>query len=777
MRLANVSNLVRSGEANQAGCVGRACENLIGERPLQSTVGARAFQVARLQKKFKKQAGALLQTAYGALREGRHSDVHAICVQILRELPDHFDTLHLLGVSLIETKRMDEARQILEHAIAADPRSAEAHSNLGFALFRLKRYTEARLVQEKALALQPQFPTALTHLGNTMLRLGHLQEAVALHERAISMKPDHADAYCNRGMVEVMLKQYEKAVQSFDRALSFSPRHLEAIVGKGMASIELRHFEEATQLFTVALSIGPNMAEVLTHRGRLHLHLARLPESEADFDAALALSPDLELALRGKAQLCLHLGKLASALATCKRALELKPNCEMGLMLLGECLAKQGDVVAAIAHFDRAIALKPDHDEAITKKIFAMAFWEDTNFAAEQAVRRDWWERIGSRIARRTLAPRSLDPERRLVVGYVSSDFRNHSAALCFLPVYRHHDHKNFQIISYSCSPETNSITACFRGFSDVWVDAMSLSDEELAARIEADNVDVLVDLSGHTAGNRLRVFASKPASVQVTAWGHATGTGLPTIDCLFADPVTVPESAHALFAERVIYDLPCAISIEPETASQVADAPVLRNGYVTFGVFNRIEKISDAALAVWSRIMHALPESKIVVKHGALGDSMMRDQLTARFVSHGISLDRITCLGTTSRPDHLRAFENVDISFDPFPQNGGVSTWESLQMGVPVVAKLGNCNSARVGGAILKSLGLDDWVGDDDDSYIAIALAKAANPSELQAVRQGMRARIAGSASGNSAIYTAKVEEAYRTLWRDYCGRASGSE
>ncbi|WP_024517847.1 tetratricopeptide repeat protein [Bradyrhizobium sp. Tv2a-2] len=744
---------------------------------MQSTVGSRAYQNARLQKKSRKQADALLQAAYGAMRQGRHADAQALCVQILRELPDHFDTLHLLGVSLLQTARIDEARRVLEHAIAADPRSAEAHSNLGFALFRLKRYAEARLAQERALALQPQFPTALTNLGNTMMRLGHLPEAIALHERAISLKPDYADAYCNRGMVEVMLKQNQKAVHSFGRALSFAPRHLEAIIGKGMASIELRHFEEAAELFTAALAIAPNMAEVLAHRARLHLYLGRVKESEADFDAALALSPELELALRGKAQVSLHLGKHAAALAACNRVLEQNPNCEIGVTLLGDCLAKQGEAVAAIAQFDRAIALKPDYEEAITKKIFALAFWEDTNFAAEQAARRGWWERIGSRIAQRQLAPRSLDPDRRLVVGYVSSDFRNHSAALCFLPVYRHHDHTNFQIVSYSCSPQADPVTQGFRSFSDVWVDAVSLSDEELASRIEADKVDVLIDLSGHSAGNRLRVFASKPAPVQVTAWGHATGTGLPTIDCLFADPVTVPETAHALFAERVVYDLPCAITIEPETGSPVADAPVLRNGYVTFGVFNRIEKISDAALAVWSKIMHALPESRILLKHGALDDTMLRDQLTGRFASRGISLDRVACLGTSTRPDHLRAFDKVDISLDPFPQNGGVSTWESLQMGVPVVAKLGSCNSARVGAAIMTSLGLDDWVGDDDDRYIAIALEKAGNPSALQAVRQGMRARIAQSASGNSATYTAKVEEAYRTLWRDYCSRMSGFE
>lgn len=741
---------------------------------MQNTVGSRAFQKARLEKKFRKQAEALLQTAYGALREGRHTDVQAICVGILRELPDYFDALHLLGVCLLQTARFDEARQILEHAIAADPRSAEAHSNLGFALFRLKRYADARLMQEKALALQPQFPTALTNLGNTMMRLGHLEEAIELHDRAIRLKEDHADAYCNRGMAEVMLKRYEQAVQSFDRALSLSPRHLEAMVGKGMVSIELRRFDEAANLLTTALSIKPNVAEVLAHRARLHLQLGRFEATEADCDAALALSPNLELALRGKAQVCLQLGKLAQAFVATKRVLEQNPNCEIGVSLLGDCLARQGETVAALRQYDRALEIKPDFEDAITKKIFAMAFCEDTDFAVEQAARAGWWERIGSGIARRQPPPRVLDPEKRLVIGYVSSDFRNHSAALSFLPVFRHHDHRNFQIIAYSCSPLTDPVTAGFRSLSDAWVDALSLSDEDLARRIEADKVDILVDLSGHSAGNRLRVFASKPAPVQITAWGHSTGTGLPTIDCLFADPVTIPERARPLFAERVIYDLPCSITIEPATDSRVSDAPVLRNGYVTFGAFNRIDKISDATLATWSKIMHAAVGSRILFKHGALGEPLVRDQLIGRLVSHGISADRITCLGATIRPDHLRAFDNVDISLDPFPQNGGISTWESLQMGVPVVAKLGNCSSSRLGGAIMISLGLDDWVGNDDDSYIAIALEKAANPSELQAVRQSLPNRIAQSASGNSALYTAKVEEAYRTLWRDYCRCAS---
>jgi predicted O-linked N-acetylglucosamine transferase (SPINDLY family) len=255
-------------------------------------------------------------------------------------------------------------------------------------------------------------------------------------------------------------------------------------------------------------------------------------------------------------------------------------------------------------------------------------------------------------------------------------------------------------------------VTEEFQSLADSWVDAAQLSDDELADRIISDGVDILVDLSGHSAGNRLAVFARKPAPIQVTAWGHATGTGLATMDYLFSDPVAIPEAVRHLFAEKV-YDLPCLITMKAMRERQPSTTlPMDRNGYVTFGVFNRIDKISNEALAVWSKILEEIKGSIIVVKAGSLDDPLLRDGLIARFVSHGIAKDRIRCMGLTSRPDHLAALANVDISLDPFPQTGGVSTWESLQLGVPVIAKLGNGIPSRVGGAIVKAVGLDDWVG-----------------------------------------------------------------
>jgi predicted O-linked N-acetylglucosamine transferase (SPINDLY family) len=245
-------------------------------------------------------------------------------------------------------------------------------------------------------------------------------------------------------------------------------------------------------------------------------------------------------------------------------------------------------------------------------------------------------------------------------------------------------------------------------------------------------------------------------------------------MDYLFSDPVLIPQDVRHLFAEKV-YDLPCFITMEPLREQHSLTPPMIRNGYVTFGVFNRVDKISDRALAVWSKLLQAVPESIIMIKHGALNEAFVRDHLIGRFVAHGVAADRVRCLGSTPRAEHLAQFANIDISLDPFPQNGGVSTWESLQMGVPVVAKLGSGCSSRASGSIVKAAGLDDWLAEDDDGYLAIAEKYASRPSELAALRAQLPSMMANSEAGNPVLYVRRAEEAYRRFWRDYC--ASGGE
>jgi predicted O-linked N-acetylglucosamine transferase (SPINDLY family) len=249
----------------------------------------------------------------------------------------------------------------------------------------------------------------------------------------------------------------------------------------------------------------------------------------------------------------------------------------------------------------------------------------------------------------------------------------------------------------------------------------------------------------------------------------------LPTIDYVFSDPVTIPVQVRGLFHEAIC-DLPCMLTLDPLPANVPREElPALANGFITFGVFNRISKISDPAVEVWAQILDRVPHAKLLVKDHAIEDPLVRDNLLARFARHGVASERIDLLGATSRSDHLSALNKVDICLDPFPQNGGVSTWEALQMGVPVVARLGNTLSSRVAGAILSAIGMTDWVAENESDYLEIAVAQAANAEELSRLRRALPGRIAASPAGNPAAYSDEVAKAYRGMWQRYCAFEAG--
>jgi len=247
-------------------------------------------------------------------------------------------------------------------------------------------------------------------------------------------------------------------------------------------------------------------------------------------------------------------------------------------------------------------------------------------------------------------------------------------------------------------------------------------------------------------------------------------------MDYLFSDPVTCPQEVRHHFAEKIV-DLPCTITIEPLPAPmQLSDPPVLSNGYITFGAFNRVTKITDEVVALWARILHAVPQSRILLKHHAFESAALRARMLETFTNHGIAADRVLILGTTTRAEHLAAFKDVDISLIPFPHAGGISTFESLQMGVPTIAMLGKTPATRVAGAILTSVGLTDWVSQDADDYLARAVKYAAMPDYLKTLRYEIPSTLSACPAGNNVMYTRAVEAAYRKMWVDYC-RGGGEQ
>lgn len=697
---------------------------------------SRAFQKARLKKQLQKVSGAYGQALLLEQR-GLIGQAQTLYRQILEQVPAHFDALHRLAITEAQTGRYAEADRLLEQALQLHPQSAAAWSDRGNVLHALQRF----------------------------------DDALACFDKALAIKPDLAEAWSNRGNALTEIERYEEAVASYDKAIALNPNFADAFANRGHALKELRRFDEAVGSCDRAIALKPNSSDALSNRGFALHELKRLDEALASFDQALAINPRLAAAWLGRGNVLLNANLVADAFAAYNQALAIRPVYFKVLLQIAACYRKQGDIKAAITYYDKALAIKPDFATAISNRIFALDFVADADFEEHQTARKLWWTQIGSKIAAQSQFRHANSPEtaRRLVIGYVSADFYLHSAASAFKPVLQHHDKTRFQVICYSCSPKEDAFTQDFRCLADLWRDAAQWSDDRLAAQIQTDQVDILIDLSGHSAGHRLGVFARKPAPVQVTAWGHATGTGLPTIDYLFSDPVSIPQAVRHLFAEA-IYDLPCLITMEPPPYDlQPSDPPALARGFITFGSFNRIGKVSDEAVAIWSKILHAAPRSRLLMKDGGLDDLSLRASLTAKFAQYGIAEDRVDFMGATPRAAHLGALKEVDIGLDPFPQNGGISTWEALHMGVPVVAKLGASIPSRLSGAILSSIGMNDWVADDVDAYQAIALKYAAMPEYLRTLRHELRARIAASAAGNSAAYTRAVEAAYRTMWETY--------
>jgi predicted O-linked N-acetylglucosamine transferase (SPINDLY family) len=681
------------------------------------------------------------------------------------------------GLVLEKLKRYQDAVDSHERALAIRPRFIEALNGRGSALNELKRSAEALESYDAALAINPNFAEALNNRGIALFEQGDNDAALENYDRAIAADPKLADAHNNRGNVLRALGRHGDALESYEKALAIDPLSWKALNGRGAALTFLRDFNGAIKSLARAIEIKPDYADAFANRGGTLLEMKMKPAAILNLDRAVELDPDLAIAwlLRGHALLAST--RTAEAVACAEKALAIKPDSPSAFALMGLCLAALGDIDGAIAKFDEALAIQPDNGEAVVTKIFVMDFSAAATFENHRDVRKLWWEHIGSKIHTDDDAhPNTLDPQRRIVVGYLSSDFRNHSAASSFRPVLQYIDKAQFETVCYSCSPVRDAVTEGFEKLADRWHNAEQWDNGRLAQQIRDDGVDILVDLSGHTDGNRLPVIVRRPAPIQVHGWGHGTPPGLPDMDYVFSDPVTIPPEVRHLYTET-IYDLPCMLTLEwlPADVPRTS-LPALKNGFVTFGVFNRISKISDQAIEVWARIFDQVPGARLLIKDGALSDTFIRDNLISRLTKFGIAPDRTELRGPTPRPEHLAAYNDVDICLDPFPQNGGVSTWEALRMSIPVVAMLGNALPKRISAGILTAIGLSDWIAENTEDYVRIAVERAGRLDELAQLRESMPARLASSDAGNPEKYAAAVGKAYRAMWQAYCARESAS-
>lgn len=624
----------------------------------------------------------------------------------------------------------------------------------------------------RSLALEPDRRDAMRGLYIAGLRAGRPEEALTFVRRAVAIDPGSPDDWCNHGQILVEAGRRPEAERSFVTALALDPRFGDVFHKLGVNHHALGRFQKAIVSYDRALTIDAGNAELPMLRLSALLTVGPDHGNAVRFERlAAGRGTSAESWLIGGCALD-GLGRHEEALAALAKALALDPGNADAWFNRGVALFKLGRAAQSVVSGRRSIAIRPEFGVAHTSLIFWADFLPGLDFAAQQSERRKWAE-----IQRRTVpkpAPHAntRDPERPLRLGYVSSDFIAHSAATIFGAILQRHDRARFDLFLYSGVVHEDRNTEALRALSTGWRSTLAHSPDTLADQIRADRIDILVDLSSHTAGNQLLTFLRKPAPVQVTAWGYGTGTGLSEIDYFFADPVVVPRDARRHFAETV-YDLPSVITVAPpDDLPDVSPAPATAAGHVVFGCFNRATKIGPATLDAWARILSHVPRARLFLKDRAFDHGDARQRFRDTFAARGVDPGRLDFVGTTSRVVHLADHRRIDIALDPFPNNGGVTTCEALMMGVPVVALLGSCTVSRVAASLLSALGLQDWIGADADGYVETAVAWSQRIEALAELRDPLRRRYLGSPVGDAGAYTRAVEAAYRDMWRRWCER-----
>ena len=517
------------------------------------------------------------------------------------------------------------------------------------------------------------------------------------------------------------------------------------------------------------------------HLGVVLATQGKTDQAIAHYERALALKPDLAEVHNNLGVALATQGKTDQAIAHYERALALKPDYAEAHNNLGLALVAQGLIDQAIAHYERALALKPDYAEAHSNLLLTLNYAPGKDPVVVYGAHVDFAKRWETRFAASIQAhvnDRSLG--RRLKVGYVSSDIKKHSVSHFIGPVLENHDHDRFEIFCYSNNPREDDMTKRLRSFVDHWRSIFGVPDDPVAQQVRDDRIDILVDLNGHTALNRLMVFARKPAPIQVTWLGYPNTTGLSAMDYRitdgFADPVGMTEHIHS---EKLVR-LPACFSCykPPGDAPEVSGLPAREKGYVTFGSFNNLAKITPEVMAVWARVLQAIPGARLTLKNSGLGVEAMRQTVWETFAKLGVARERLELLGPDRfQPAHLERYRNIDIGLDPFPYNGTTTNCEALWMGVPVVTLAGQAHAARVGVSQMSNLELTELICYTPEEYIATASRLASDLERLSALRMGLRSRMAASPLTDAHRFTKSLEQAYFVMWQDWCLKAPGKQ
>ncbi|CEM06443.1 unnamed protein product [Vitrella brassicaformis CCMP3155] len=700
---------------------------------------------------------AIALTDLGTKRkgEGRTEEALERYHQAIRTGASYSPAYYNLGVMYSELGDYQRGMEMYQEAVRLNPRYVEAYNNMGAICKNQGHLYQAIAFYEKALSINPNFQmskgnlaVALTDLGTHVKMQGDLKGGIKLYKRALVFNPHYADAYYNLGVAYGEQCKYDKAIVHYELAVHFNPRCAEAFNNLGVIYKDKENLDKAIYYYNKVLEINPSFAQTLNNIGVIYTVI----------------------------------GKMTEAYEYTRRAIDVNPNYAEAYNNLGVLYRDQGDVELAVQAYEKCISIDPNSKNALQNRLLALNYLASVSVQDIFEAHRQWGMQFtsmnvnigGSLQVRRpfTSWKVSSSADRVLRVGYISPDLFTHSVSYFIHAPLKHHDPAKVQVYVYANVVKEDDKTQMFKQLVPVWRTIMGMGEYDVAKLIYEDQIDILVELTGHTANNRLDVMAWKPAPVQITWIGYPNTTGLPSIDYRITDSIVDPPSTNQPYVEQLLRLPKCFLCYTPaHDAPEVSPSPCLQNGFITFGSFNNLAKIGPQVVRLWSRVLKAVPSSRLFVKAKPFANSHIQKKFMALFEAEGISADRIDLMCLLPMcAEHLRAYSLMDIALDTFPYAGTTTTCESLFMGVPVVTLRGQSNHAHnVGVTLLTNIGLSDLVCESEEDFVRVAVQMASDVGRLCSLRESMRNRMLSSTLCHGVSFTKNLEHLYRQVFTRY--------
>lgn len=598
---------------------------------------------------------------------------------------------------------------------------------------RRRQGKDAVSALQSAASLLPDDHVVHNSLGNALKDIGKFEEAIECYRTAIKLQHDYADAHNNMGLVLMDCGRLDDAVESYRQAITFAQDFPGAYYNLGIALSKQGKHEESVLSYRRTLDFWPGFDGARYNLGNELYGMGRLAEAEECFRMVIEITPEF-------------------------------PDSYCNL---GNVLKDQGRLLEAVASYRKALEIAPGFLEARSNLLFVLNCLTGKRALNNFVEAREYGRIASSKVTEAFSTWKCITEPDRLTVGVVSGDMRNHSVGHFIENVLAQLDPRHIQLIAYPTTLMDDELTERIKPHFCAWKPLANLSDENAANIIHSDGVHILLDLSGHTAHNRLAVFAWRPSPVQATWLGYFATTGLAEMDYLLADEVSVPETHYSDFTEKV-WCLPGTrmCFTPPPFALPVSPMPALRNGYITFGCFQPLLKVGDEVLSVWAKIMSAIPESHLRWQCKQFTDPVVREEVIARMSKHGIDSERVAILDSVPWREYLLAYSEVDLILDTFPYTGGTTTCEALWMGIPTLTMAGETLLSRQGASLLTAAGLGDWVVQNVDEYIKEAISLSKDLPRMAELRAGLRQYVSGSLVFDAKHFAKNLEDGLWGMW-----------